>query len=230
MGGPVAQDTIVRVSLAVSGGPAALTELKAFRAAVADAGNAQGTVKLGVDTTQVKTAQQDVKALGTAQQALGAKPTTIGMDISQVTAARSAIQGLDGDVGALASSLAKLSAPAAFLAIGASATKVAADFQTMSTTIQNNTTATAADIAGMNQEIKQLAAESGASLTELAGGWTHAFNIMGNGADAAKVLEVAMESAVSTGSDVSRTTDALAKTIHQFGQSSKEAAADMDIL
>jgi len=226
----MAQDTIVRVSLAVSGGPAALAELKAFRAAVADAGNAQGTVKLGVDSTQVVAAKQDVTALGAAHQALGAKPTTIGMDISQVTAARSAVQGLDGDIGALAGSLAKLSAPAAFLAIGASATKLAADFQTMSTTIQNNTTATAADIAGMNQEIKQLSAESGASLTELAGGWTHAFNIMGNGADAAKVLEVAMQSAVSTGSDVSRTTDALAKTIHQFGQSSKEAAADMDIL
>jgi methyl-accepting chemotaxis protein len=115
-------------------------------------------------------------------------------------------------------------------ALGGEAVKSAADYQTMTTQIANNTTMTTADIATMNSTIKQLSAESGAPLDQLANGFMHAFNMMGNASDATIVLDTAMKSAVSTGSNVSDVTETLAKVMHQFSVPTKDAAKTMDEL
>ena len=152
------------------------------------------------------------------------------MDYQQITSARSAVQGLDKDIVNMSTSLSKLSAPVALAAIGIGVTKLAADFDTMTTNIRNNTTESDADFALMRDGIKNLSVDGGASLDSLGKGFMKAFNLTGDAKAALTDLSVAMKSAVSTGGDVNATTEALAKTMHQFGIANEDAAKTMDVL
>lgn len=115
-------------------------------------------------------------------------------------------------------------------AIGAFSLKSAVDFQASMSRIQGNTTLTNAQMKEMTATIQDLAAKTGAPLDQLAQGYMRVTNMGFQGADATRVLTAAMESALSTGSNVADVTNTLASVMHAFGMSGSEAAHAMDTL
>ncbi len=110
------------------------------------------------------------------------------------------------------------------------AVKAGADFEKKLADVSGNTTMTTADVATMTAAIKKMGQESGAPLSQLADGWMHATNFGYQAADAHKILDAAMRSAVATGGNVEHTANILAGVMHGFGIETSKAAATMNTL
>jgi len=108
--------------------------------------------------------------------------------------------------------------------------KEAINWQTTLNQIQGNTTMTTADIQGMDTAVRTMAANSPASMDQLAAGFRHAANEGFNLADSTKIAQAGMESAVSTGANVGSTIDVLATTMKIFGVNANDAGKAMDVL
>jgi len=122
--------------------------------------------------------------------------------------------------------LAGVGLVAGFAAAGVASVKMAADFQTSMTNVQNNTTMTTADVGVMKQAVLDLGAQSGAPLKTLADGYMHVQNIVGDTSIATDILTVATKSAISTGGDASKTANVLANAMHEYGADVSTAATE----
>lgn len=112
----------------------------------------------------------------------------------------------------------------------AASTKAATSYQTLLTTIQNNTTMSNSDVANMSTAIQKMSADSGASLDQLGEGWMHAANFGFQFADAQKIVQAGMESAISTGSNAADTINVLSAAMKEFNLSGDQASNAMDVL
>lgn len=126
--------------------------------------------------------------------------------------------------------IALVGATAALTAGLGASVAAAADWQTKLTEVANNTNMSNAAMAQMNDAILGMAQTTSAPLSQLADGWMHVANMGFQGADAATVLQAAMESAVSTGGNVADTANVLANVMHEFGLSANQAGQAMDVL
>lgn len=142
------------------------------------------------------------------------------------------VDGIGGHVAAAAQAarlgLGAIGAAAAGVLVYSA--KAAIDFQSMTQKIANNTTMTTAQLAQMRQSILQLSASSGAPLDQLAEGFMHVQNLGFSAADSTTILKTAMESALSTGSNVADVANTLALQMHDFGLGASDAAHAMDVL
>lgn len=132
----------------------------------------------------------------------------------------------------------------AFNAVGAQATtggvmgaavigagvKVGSDIEETMSRAYHNTTLTSQGLDVMRQTIRKLAGDSGADLNELIEGFRRIQNYGLSASDSAKVLDVAMRSAVASGSDLSTTGELLASTMKTFKIPIEQATATMDQL
>lgn len=105
-----------------------------------------------------------------------------------------------------------------------------AAWQTQLSQAQANTQMTTQQVQTMGNAVIQMSQQSGASLEDLGAGYVHIANLMGSAADATKVLDIAQQSAVSTGGNVADYAQTLARVLHEYGASTDEAAKYMDIL
>ena len=120
---------------------------------------------------------------------------------------------------------------AGMTAIGlGAATEQYAKLQAMLVTTRNNTKMTDEEFAHMKTTVMSVAKESGADIEDVAKGYMHISNLAIQGADATKLLTVAMESAVATGSSVSDTAEILAKSMKNFNIPVVDAAKAMNVL
>lgn len=103
-------------------------------------------------------------------------------------------------------------------------------YESMMLKAQHNTSLTAEGVAIMNKEVRRMGLESGASLDELAHGFQKVENFSFSASDAAKITEIAMRSAVATGSDMGQTAELLAKVMVQFGMSTDQANNAMNAM
>jgi TP901 family phage tail tape measure protein len=144
--------------------------------------------------------------------------------------------GMDGAEGSsrrLTAAFAGMAAVGAtLLGMFGAATKEAADFEKKMSEVAGNTNMTNAEIGQMSDAVKKLATDSGADLNQLADGWMHISNLFSemNPADKIKVLDAAMKSALSTGSDVGKTANTLAAAMKEFNIPAERAGHAMDIL
>jgi len=200
-------------------------------AAKADLGGI-GAEAFGVKSQLAANRAQDfgVRAFTAAGQAeyLGTKATAAAAEAEKLATASEGVGtklSLIGPLGLAAG------AGIAIVADGLlKSTEAAAQWQTQLSQMQANTTLTTSEIAAMGSAVIDMSTKSGASLTDLAGGYQHIANIMGDTSTALNVLNVAQESAISTGGNVRDYSQTLARVLHEFGISGNEAAASMDLL
>jgi len=95
--------------------------------------------------------------------------------------------------------------------------EVAAEFQTQLSRAEANTTLTAQQTQAMGTAIIDMSTKSGASLADLGAGYVHIVNLLGTATDATKVLDVAQQSAISTGGNVADYAQTLARVLKEFG-------------
>jgi TP901 family phage tail tape measure protein len=119
---------------------------------------------------------------------------------------------------------------AGIAALGIGAAKMSADFDTSLNQVRNNTTMSAKDFDVMRKAVIQMGNESGASFDDLAKGFMHVENFGYQGADAVKILDAAMKSAVATGGSVADTADILAKAMTEFSFKAADAGRVMNVL
>lgn len=110
------------------------------------------------------------------------------------------------------------------------ATKQASEYATMLVHIQANTGLTDAQTQAMSAGIMKMAAQTGAPLEQLADGFMHIHNFGFDAADAMKILQPAMESALSTGDDVATVASTLGVALHEFKLNADDASAAMNVL
>ncbi len=110
------------------------------------------------------------------------------------------------------------------------AVKVGADFESKLIEVANNTTMSTQEIASMTESVKTLGRESGASMTQLAEGAMHISNFGFSAAQSTTLLNAAMKSAVSTGSDVGKVAEILANVMHEFSIKTEDAGKAMNLL
>lgn len=108
--------------------------------------------------------------------------------------------------------------------------KAGADYQSVLVNVAGNTNMTNRQLAEMDATVKQLASNSPASMKELAEGYMHIANYGYQGADATRILDAAMKSAVGTGGDVASTGRLLAAVMHEFNIPASNAAGAMNEL
>src|SRR5215813_3388852 len=108
--------------------------------------------------------------------------------------------------------------------------KQGSELERLFQTIQANTGMTAAEFAEFKDVVTSLGANVGAPFEQIANGFMRVHNFGFQGAEAVKVLQAAMESAVATGADTGKTAQVLAATLHQFGLNADYAAGVLDIL
>ncbi|MDQ2804404.1 MAG: hypothetical protein M3Y41_17620 [Pseudomonadota bacterium] len=166
--------------------------------------------------------QSEIKKLGAAQQT-----PKIDLDIAS---AQQKVQSLTRDLEMTRQ--AALAMGTAFAAAqGLKALIAPAEqYQTELQQIHANTTMVTADVATMDQAIRAMSKESGASLQELGAGFAHAFNFGNDAAASFQITDAAMKSAKSTGADVAATTNILSAAMHEFNQPASQAANTMDVL
>src|SRR5579884_2478446 len=138
---------------------------------------------------------------------------------------KDALSGLEGAAGLAGDAL---------LAFGAAATAVgtalgvavdqAAGFQQMMVDIQNNTGMSSQVIADMGQQVMQLAQTYGVSTNQIADGYKQIINITRDSADAQGIMNVALESAASTGANTANVAQVLAMAMHAYGLDTSNAA------
>ncbi len=107
---------------------------------------------------------------------------------------------------------------------------LAQHFQSMTQSVANNTTMTNADLASMRGHVLDLAAYSGASTDSIAQGYQHVTNYGYSMADATKIANAAIKSAVSTGANASDVFQTLGNVMHEYNIPAGQAARVMDTL
>jgi TP901 family phage tail tape measure protein len=124
----------------------------------------------------------------------------------------------------------------AFAALGAAALKQAGHFQAMTQAVAGNTNMTMRQLATMRTGVKKIAEETGADMTQVAGGYMRAINegFRQSGrswrTEAAYIVKAASESAISAGANVEDVTNALAISMHDFGYKGRDAIRVMNSL
>ena len=113
-------------------------------------------------------------------------------------------------------------ASAGVLGLGLAAAKNSADMETMFLKIKGNMVGATKDIHLTDDEFKKLktdvlslGADTGSSFDKLAEGMMHIYNLGFKGADSMRLLTVANQAAVATGSDVADTSQLLAKVMKE---------------
>jgi len=126
--------------------------------------------------------------------------------------------GLGEATSAAAMGATALAAAAALTVAGlAASTAEAANFQRSTMEIANNTTMATGQIDTMRSTILALGADSGVSFDILGQGFMRAMNITNDTATSMAILQVATESAASTGGNAAATTNILANAMHEYG-------------
>lgn len=93
----------------------------------------------------------------------------------------------------------------------------AAHFETTLNQVKQNTGLAADKMDILKQGVLELSRESGVGTDAISQGWMHVMNVTQNASDATGILKVALQSAVSTGGNVSDTADVLARAMHEYG-------------
>lgn len=115
-------------------------------------------------------------------------------------------------------------------AIAGNAISAASDWNKQLIQVGNNAGMSSKDISYMGQQVLQLAAQTGASKTDLLDAFMHIHNMAFYGAAGMDVLTAATKEAVATGSDVSTVANTLAMAMHEFNIPAKDAMQTMDQL
>lgn len=110
------------------------------------------------------------------------------------------------------------------------AVKAGMDFDASLTEIGNNTTMTVRDLETMRSAVSEIGADTGANMKQAAEGFAHAENFAFSAAESMQIMNEATKAAVSTGSDAGKTTEILAKSLHEFGMQASQASAAMNVL
>lgn len=217
-------------------GIAAAGDALGVAAAAADAsGTAAATAAVPVAALAEATDTQAIAATAAAE-AQGELAAATALTGAQQDAAFAAVARTSGAMdeqatGALGleAGLSKITIAAAALEAGLGAlANQAGDFQTMLTNIQNNTTMSGEDIGKLSDAVFKLGSDTGAPLKDLASGFQHVMNISGDTTAALDVLNVATESAISTGGDASKTANVLGNALHEYGLDVSHAAWEQD--
>lgn len=108
--------------------------------------------------------------------------------------------------------------------------KVGSDLDETFQRAYHNTTLTTEGLDVMRKTVRKLAGESGADINELTEGFRKIENYTQDASASSKILEVAMKSAVSAGSDLGTTGELLASTMKTFRIPVEQAAQTMDQL
>jgi hypothetical protein len=187
---------------------------------------------LGVKAQAAAARAQDLGtrayAAGGQAEYLGTKAAAAGV---QAEALAASAEKSDGALTAFGPAALVAAGGIAVVAAGLlKAGEAAAAFQTQLSQAQANTTMTTQQTQVMGQAILDMSAKSGAGLADLGAGYVHIVNLLGNAADATKVLDVAQQSAISTGGSVADTSQSLARVLKEFGLGADDAAAAMDTL
>jgi TP901 family phage tail tape measure protein len=124
----------------------------------------------------------------------------------------------------------------AFGAIGIAAagaiadmTKKAADFQSMTQTLANNTNMGAKGLDQMRAGVLQLAQQTGQPLESLANGWMHIANHAYDGAAAMNIATAAAKNAAATGGDAGDNMNILAGVMREYGVTTRQAATNTQL-
>lgn len=100
----------------------------------------------------------------------------------------------------------------------------AVHFETTLNEVKQNTGLTTEQMGVLKDGVIALSAESGVATDLISAGWMHVMNVTQNAGDATGITEIAMKSAVSTGGDVAKTADVLARAMHEYGLDTSSAA------
>lgn len=151
--------------------------------------------------------------------------------VAQASIARIAETAREHQVRVL-NSISSGAATAGTVVVGAlaAATTSGARFNNMLLTAAHNTSLTTDQVVGMRKAVRDMGMESGASFSELAGGFQRIENYGYSAADAVKIETQAMRSAVSAGSDMMETSSVLAMVMRQYGISVDDANKAMNVL
>jgi TP901 family phage tail tape measure protein len=182
---------------------------------------------------------------------LGTIAATVRLDLSQLsTDAGSAekiivnvTQNIKQQLGSVQQSAAQMAAQTrqalntlsnTFLGIGGgitaalgSAVAASEKYERTLRNVSANTGQTEAETAQMRKTIEELGSRSAAPLEKIADGYQHVSNFGFKGADATKVLSVALKSAIATGSDAGKTAELLAGVLHTFNLTADHSAEVM---
>lgn len=129
--------------------------------------------------------------------------------------------------GSMAVGTAMLAAGAAAAVLAAGIGKIAesgAEFQSFTQEIQNNTTMTDAQLGQMRETILAMSEDGGIAYEALGTAFMKVMNITNDAASSQEILNVAMESAVSTGGDVTSIANILANAMHEYNLDTVKAA------
>jgi len=102
----------------------------------------------------------------------------------------------------------------------------AARFETTLNRVKQNTGMTSDELAKMRTSVIDLSRESGVSTDLISAGFQRAQNVVQNTGYATVITDIAMKSAVSTGGDVAKTTDVLARAMHEYGTDTSRAGTE----
>lgn len=108
-------------------------------------------------------------------------------------------------------------------------TKRAADFQSMTQTLANNTNMGARGLDQMRAGVLQLAQQTGQPLESLANGWMHIANHAYDGAAALNIASAAAKNAAATGGDAGDNMNILAGVMREYGISTAQAGKDTQL-
>jgi TP901 family phage tail tape measure protein len=174
--------------------------------------------------------QSGMRVVRTETEAATASMNAAGSVASSATGAMA--EGAD----AAGASFAKLAAgglldvSAGITALGAIAVKLASDFDSSMTKIQNNTTMTNAEAQKMRETVLKLGKESGAAFDDLGEGFMHIMNFGFTAAQATTILDSAMKSAVATGAKTADTANVLAAALKEFSIPAQNAGKAMNVM
>lgn len=116
------------------------------------------------------------------------------------------------------------------LAAGAASAKLAVDFNTAFTQMQTLAGVTGDEVAGLKEEVKRLAVETGRSPDELAKALYFIRSSGLEGADALKVLDASAKGAAIGLGDTASVADAVTSAINTYGAANLDGATAVDVL
>ena len=111
---------------------------------------------------------------------------------------------------------------AALLGVGIASGKMAADYQSAMTQLQNTTGSSDAQMQGYTATIRSLSDTTGKAQTDLAAGMYQIISANFAGADASKILTTATQAAIIAGADQTKVTTGLVVTLNAFGQKASQ--------
>jgi TP901 family phage tail tape measure protein len=110
------------------------------------------------------------------------------------------------------------------------AVESAANYQQILQQLHANSLLTSSDMGAVDASIKSMSQEGGVGFEALATSFRHAADEGFSLADSQKIVQVAMQASVGTGSDLAETTQELAQALHVMGASGDDASAFMNTL